>query len=129
MDLEQLAKLEKTLQQYATRNDKQHLEQLIHDDFIEIGYSGTSYGKKDIIDSLLNEAKPAHSPWSQNVQFIQLTENTIQLIYQQARLEPDGQLSRHAKRCSIWQINDGQWQIRFHQGTPTAAFEKSETVI
>ncbi len=129
MDVEQLKKLEKTLQQYATRNDKAHLEQLIHDDFIEIGYSGTSYDKKHIIDSLLNESKSTHAPWSQNVQVIQLTTDTIQLIYQQARLEQDGQLTRHAKRCSIWQINDGQWQLRYHQGTPTEPFEKSDSVI
>lgn len=50
-----LRKLEESLTQQETRANSDKLNEFIHDEFIEIGYSGRAYKKSDIIIFLLNE--------------------------------------------------------------------------
>ncbi|NMP30040.1 nuclear transport factor 2 family protein [Thalassotalea sp. M1531] len=125
--MEQLRTLEVELHQFETRSNFSRIDQLIHTSFIEIGYSGTVYAKSDILESLLNEAKPTYIVWSQEYQFIELAENIVQVMYKEARLDAQGKLSRHSIRTSIWQKELGNWQVRFHQATPTSSFERLAT--
>jgi hypothetical protein len=43
------------------------------------------------------------------------------------RAADDGALERHTLRTSLWQSTGQGWQLRFHQGSPVAAFEKHAT--
>lgn len=119
-----IQELEQALHQYEIRTDKQKITKLLHPAFIEIGYSGTTYGYRDIINSMLAEEKPDYQVWSQDYRFIELADSLVQVIYHEARMDKQGNLSRHAKRNSIWVKNGSNWQIKFHQGTPTKAFDK-----
>ena len=95
--------LEVSLHQWNVRSDRDSLELLLHPAFIEVGYSGTTYDFKRILESLLAEGaeKSTQAIWSQGFEFIDLSTSMVQVLYLSAH-EKNGVLSRHAKRTSIW---------------------------
>ena len=125
--MKHIRKLEEALLLNDVRADRNKLNNLIHDDFIEIGYSGKTHTKSDVLAELPKEQSTDIELWSQEFSFRTLSADTVLLIYKQCRIEPNGKLSRHAKRSSIWFNNNGSWQMIFHQGTPTEPFEKLNT--
>ena len=122
--MKHLRLLEEALSQKLIRANRNKLNDLIHEDFIEIGYSGKTYTKANILALLLNEISVESESWAQEYNFITLSTDTVLLMYKSARMHQNGQLERHAKRTSIWFNNQGKWQMKFHQGTPTEPFEK-----
>lgn len=52
--LKQLIKLEQMLLDHNVRTSRQRLDELLHDDLIEIGQSGIYYTKNDVLDLLPN---------------------------------------------------------------------------
>ena len=52
-----------------------------------------------------------------------LAEDVALLTYRSAHLLGDGTLDRFSRRASVWQCKGLSWQMRFHQGTPTAPWE------
>ncbi|MCW8328727.1 nuclear transport factor 2 family protein [Photobacterium sp. SDRW27] len=122
-----LRELEEALHQFEVRTDPNQLKTLLHDSFIEIGYSGETYNYQTILDELLVEEPSSFVIWSQDYEYIELAPDFFQLIYREARMDENGTLSRHAKRTSLWFNNNGQWQMKYHQGTPTDAFDKAES--
>ncbi len=125
--MEELRKLEIELHQFETRSNHIRIDQLIHDSFIEVGYSGKFYSKDEILSSLLSEDRPIYSVWTQDYQFVELSKDIVQVMYKEARMDVQGKLSRHAARTSIWQKESGNWQIRFHQATPVSDFVQKNT--
>ena len=116
-----IGSLEQALHQFDVRRDPATLEKLIHPDFIEFGRSGTRYDKAAIKQQLLTEPRAKTKSHSQDYQLAQLGPDVVQLTYKSAQQDDDGQLGNYTWRSSIWQRVDDQWQIRFHQGTPTTA--------
>lgn len=45
------------------------------------------------------------------------------LTYRSASVAEDGTAGRHTLRSSVWLRTALGWQMRFHQGTPTAPFD------
>lgn len=123
--LDQLKSLEIELQQQEIRSDPVRITQLLHPEFIEIGYSGTTYDFKSIFDSMLNFSSDSKL-WSQDFAYVEYASDVVQLIYLSANIDERGNLSRHAKRSSIWVSETGNWQMKFHQGTPVSVFDKSK---
>jgi len=121
--MDTIKKLEIELHQYQTRQDKTRVEQLIHSDFLEIGYSGKVYSKQEIMNSLAEEPEPDYRVHSQDYEYIELAPDLMQVMYKAAHSYNDGTFSRHSIRTSIWQKVDGRWQIRFHQATAVANFQ------
>jgi hypothetical protein len=121
--LRTLRDLEISLHQHAVRANRERLEALLHEDFLEFGRSGRSYDKAQIVALLLGEPS-AGKVWSQDFALTALGEDTALLTYRSAVNEA-GRLSRHALRSSVWVRTSRGWQLRFHQGTPTETFEKS----
>ena len=117
--------LEVSLHQRNVRSDRDSLELLLHPAFIEVGYSGTTYDFKCILESLLAEGAEKSTPeiWSQEFEFIDLSASIVQVLYLSAH-EKNGVLSRHAKRTSIWVKDLPSWKMQYHQATPTVSFEK-----
>ncbi len=124
--LQLMCSLETGLHSPAVRADKAQLEKLLHADFFEIGRSGTSYRRADIIAQLTNQKDPA-AIWAQDFALSMPAYSVALLVYKSAHLGADGALTMHAQRSSMWQYDELGWQLRFHQGTPTAAFIKNET--
>ncbi|MEH6455803.1 MAG: DUF4440 domain-containing protein [Cocleimonas sp.] len=122
--MKHIRKLEEALLLDEVRTDRNKLNNLIHDDFIEIGDSGKTHTKSNVLADLPNEQGSDIKLWSQEYNFRTLSTDTVLLMYKQCRIDQNGKLSRHAKRSSIWFNNNGNWQMIFHQGTPTEPFEK-----
>ena len=123
---ESLRKLEVETHQPHVRTDHRKLAQLLHPAFFEVGRSGALYSRDMVLAEFGNQP-PAYRVWSQDFQIALLAEGVALLTYRSAHIIADGTLDRHPLRTSLWQSTDQGWQLRFHQGTPSAAFEKRAT--
>lgn len=121
--LETLRALEVALHQPHIRGDRDALETLLHPGFRELGRSGASYTREQVLAELATEPQ-TYAVWSQNYQVELLAHDCALLTYKSAHVNAEGQLERHTNRSSIWQVTEGRWLLRFHQGTPTGAFAR-----
>ena len=107
--------LELELIQPEIRKSKERLNDLLADDFIEIGESGDQYNKQDILSAL---------PKQSGIRFFLNDFNTSEIspgvVLATFQLEKEIVNSSEkiiSLRSSIWKLNNGKWQIVFHQGT------------
>lgn len=117
--------LEVALHEPAVRGDRKKLAELLHKDFREVGYSGKTYDRAAILNDLPKNNSEASSIWSQDYEFSHLNIAVIQLHYLSAHLK-NGELTRHARRTSIWVMQGAAWLLKYHQGTPTNSFKKKQ---
>ena len=123
-DIEQkITALEVSLHDPAIRHDQKKLTELLHKDFREVGYTGKSYNLASILNDLADINSESQSICSQEFDFTHLSPEIIQVHYLSAHLK-NGELTRHAKRSSIWVKQGTKWLLRYHQGTPTSSFIK-----
>ena len=123
--LVQLQQHEVTLHQPAVRADRERLGELLHEDFEEIGRSGSFFTREGILDVLPEEQSPPRVH-SQDYRLRLLSQDMALLYYRSAHADRDGVLSRFTRRASLWQRGPDGWKIRYHQGTPCEAFEAFE---
>jgi len=103
---EQIKALELLLLDSKVRKSPNRLDDLICDEFIEIGQSGTLYNKADIIRAL-NE-----DPYT-NAEFSDFDIQTLS-----AGLILANYISRNQttiKRHSLWEKQAGKWRILYHE--------------
>ena len=107
--LNTIRQLEIELLSHKVRKDPIRLNELIADNFIEFGASGNRYDKKTVLESvpLQDEFHYSIHDFAEN----RFGPGTVHVTY---RLEKD---SISSLRSSIWQLNNEQWQMIFHQGT------------
>lgn len=115
----ELARLEAQLHCPAVRADAERLHRLLHAEFEEIGRSGDFHSRQATLAALQVEA-PLPEMQADGYVATQLGPGSALLTYRSAWRQPDGSLSRHTLRSSIWLFAAGRWQLRFHQGTPAA---------
>jgi len=120
-----LREKEVALHQFSIRTDANQLRELPHPEYLEIGYSGNTYNFDTTVADLLAEAPTDDQIWSQEYEYDELAPDIVLLLYKSATIDRDGNLSRHAKRVSIWIREAGKWRIKFHQATPISIFEKT----
>ena len=118
-----LIEQELELHRHQTRQDRAALERLIHPSFCEVGRSGTRYDFASIIDAIGSEAPSTLRLHSQNYECVQLASSVQLLRYESALMTACGEVSGHARRCSIWTSTGSSWQLIYHQGTPCAPFD------
>ena len=119
----ELKNLEVELHQASVRSDRARLEFLLHDSFMECGRSGRVYTRSEILDEISNETMD-YSVWSQEFDAKKLSDNLVLLNYRSAHIDPNGALTLHSFRSSLWELTQQGWKMRFHQGTPTEDFEQ-----
>lgn len=122
--LDELRALELQLHQPAVRSDAGALARLLHADFAEIGRSGRAYTRAEMVAHLL-EPDDAQPPVIVADAFALslLAPGVALLNYRSAHRAADGSLQRHTLRSSLWLHTPLGWQMRFHQGTATAAWD------
>src|SRR5690606_3068723 len=110
-----LEELELTLLRPAGRSDKAVLAKLISDEFTEVGASGATFGKHDVLAALPTEADVTFHVAHLQVKLLSSTVGLVTYVV----TKRSGAQSVASKRCSIWQLTQDQWQLVYHQGTPT----------
>ena len=111
---EHIRRLEEQLLKPEVRTSPEKLGLLLTDDFLEIGSSGRTYDKKQIIATLQGESEFGYS--LQDFQVKQLSPDTALATY---RLETRQEAKVTSLRSSIWVRGESGWQLMFHQGTLT----------
>jgi hypothetical protein len=107
--IETLRTLEEQLNSAEIRRERKTLEDLISDEFREIGSSGVSYDKQQTIDALL-ASEPEEITMTDFI--VKELSATVFLVSYHALKKGSSSL-----RSSIWILNDDCWKIMFHQGT------------
>jgi hypothetical protein len=115
-----LRRLEVELHHPGVRLDEARLQALLHADFHEVGRSGRAYDRPTILRFLAEQGRRDEGPPSvEPDQFAvrPLGPSAALLTYRAAHRQPDGSLTRHTLRSSVW-VREGEvWQMLYHQGT------------
>lgn len=106
-----LQELEESLLQSTVRKSEL-VSQLLSEEFVEFGSSGRSFSKEQIITSLRAELPVKFTVTEFNVKL--LAPQTALVTYRACR---QSEAPVFSVRSSIWQQQDGQWKMVFHQGT------------
>ena len=123
--LELLRRVEVSLHDPSTRRDASKVEALLHESFLEFGSSGTRYDRAAILD-LLGSEELGGRVLSQDFAVTSLGTNAALLTYRSMIIDDSKKVHRHTLRASIWVQTPDGWKLRFHQGTPTAAFKTAD---
>jgi hypothetical protein len=118
-----LRKQEVSLHQPELRSDRDQVDRLLHESFFEFGRSGQMYTKAEILEFLSAESSE-EAIYSGDYSLTMVEDGVALLTYKSAQINTNGELSRYTLRSSLWQYTEPGWQMRFHQGTATNAFEK-----
>src|SRR5215470_18526432 len=114
---EQLRKLEESMTRPEIRRSPELLGQLLADDFREFGSSGRVFDKRQIIETLQQQTKL--QLWLDEFEAKRLAPDLALVTYRGNCKFPDSEKVSRSLRSSIWRNRSGQWQIVFHQGTPS----------
>jgi hypothetical protein len=112
----ELTELEEAMWRAETRYDPVFQSNRFATDFVEFGRSGRVYTRSQTI-----QADPAPGPIYAQLPLDQLhmrclAPGTVLITYN-SHVQM-GSTVAHARRSSIWSRCNGQWVMRFHQGTP-----------
>ena len=106
--------LEEQLLEPEVRRSADQVDRLLADEFIEFGSSGAVYDKRRIIEALQYE-EPGTTVRMVDFTARAIASDVVLITYRSIREgTPYSRL-----RSSIWKLIDGQWQMIFHQGTPS----------
>ena len=110
-----LKDLETALHAQDVRADARSIAELLADDFVEFGVSGTIWTRDALIEALRGET------WSRreisDFRLTLLTGDVALVTYRAHRFENGGREAADSLRSSIWKCRDSRWQLVFHQGT------------
>jgi hypothetical protein len=112
-----VARLELELLEPAVRADAQRLDALLAEDFLEVGASGRSFAKADVLARLPGEHGVTFSVGTMQTRV--LAPDVALVTYAVARTHL-GQAT-YSLRSSLWVKGAEGWRMRYHQGTSIAA--------
>ena len=111
-----LRQLEEELVSPSTRHDAVRLRQLLAADFEEVGSSGRTFGREEIV-ALLQREDPAEDVITLNHFRAQwLANDLVQVRYQSRR--SSAAVDHDSERTSLWRHSGEGWTLIYHQGTP-----------
>jgi hypothetical protein len=113
---QELHKLEVRLLQPEIRRSRADLEELLADDFVEIGSSGRKCDRQSIIKALAQELEIRIEMF--DFQAVLLSSDVALATYRAEFAACEGKPAKRSLRSSIWRFRKGRWQMIFHQGTP-----------
>lgn len=106
--------LERELLQDAARTDPARADELLHEDFEELGASGRRYDRAAVLRGLA-PLPPSFRAWGFREEAVAAG---VRLVRYRTQCE-----GAEAERASLWcfvrqAANEGAWRLRFHQATP-----------
>ncbi len=117
---DELIKLELALQEQQPAAPESADNRLLRDDFFEFGSSGGTINKQMVIEYLADEKIDMTSG---DFRLDLLADGVALLTYRSIKRFESPTPPLYSNRSSIWTCVAGQWQMFFHQGTPTKPFE------
>ncbi|MDQ0045641.1 SMU1112c/YaeR family gloxylase I-like metalloprotein [Variovorax boronicumulans] len=111
-----LLKLEGALHRREVRASTVQIEELLDDDFRELGVSGTEWTRPAIIDALRDEAFSERTISEFRVQ--RMAPDIALVTYRAHRAAIPERAAADSLRSSLWRLRRGRWRMVFHQGTP-----------
>src|SRR5262249_61518516 len=105
--------LEIALHKREVRSSPKAVSELLADEFVEFGSSGTVYDKPAIIEALNNETTDPQI----TVEEFSVRDLAPDVVLVTYKSKPAGSQVVTALRSSIWKRIGGRWQMVFHQGT------------
>ena len=108
--------LEIELLQPKVRESKERLNELLADDFYEIGESGRQYKKRDILNDLPKQIGEKYT--IHNFNTVEISSGIVMATYLVEKETVSNNKKTFSSRTSLWQKRKEKWQIIFHQGTP-----------
>ena len=105
----QLRELEESHIGLEVRKSHEKLDEILADEFFEIGSSGYMFDKKECLETgvVLTEMS------LHNYEINPLAPDVVLSTY----FIVDNTRNRNTFRISIWKLIDDRWQLYFHQGT------------
>ncbi|HEY1480596.1 MAG TPA: nuclear transport factor 2 family protein [Gaiellales bacterium] len=109
-DLHAVVRRELELLDPSIRRDPEAVRARLHPDYREVGASGRVWDIESIVAALAgdDDDTPAET---RELEPIVLADDVVLLTYWVRRGE------RSSRRVSLWQLVDGDWRVRYHQGT------------
>lgn len=111
---EALVALEHSLWRAESRFDTALMAETFAPGFFEFGRSGRRYTRDDL---LIDTGAPFEAQLH-DLKITPLSATVALVTYVSERRGTEG--TDWGNRASIWDRASGRWQLRFHQGTPTA---------
>jgi hypothetical protein len=114
-----LQSLEERLLSPEGRASSRLIDDLLAEDFQEIGSSGDMFGKAEALEGLAEESGDGHvyerhaSDWSVRM----LSTDVALVTYRVTRKDLTEDSAAASLRSSVWVLRDERWQMAFHQGT------------
>ena len=115
--IERILQLEKDLLKSEVRKSSQKINEILSDDFIEFCSSGSIYHYKngDIFQEKDDELE---NNWRiLDFEIKELSDDCLLALYKVIKLNEKDENKRSSIRSSIWKLQDGKWEMIFHQGT------------
>jgi hypothetical protein len=117
MSLTNLIKdLETEFLQPEVRKSKERLNELLADNFYEIGESGSQYKKQDILNDLPKQTGEKYTIYNFNT--VEISSGIVMATYLAEKEMASSNKKTFSLRTSLWQKRKEKWQIIFHQRTP-----------
>jgi len=110
---EKLRDLEIKVMTAAGERRADDIRDLVADDFFEIGRSGTTYTKAEVLAAI--EVAPLRKFTLEDFKIVASGEGWALVSYRAA--ERTAYASSTSLRSTLWVERGGKWQIVFHQGT------------
>ncbi|OAJ33996.1 DUF4440 domain-containing protein [Piscirickettsia salmonis] len=119
--LDQLKKREPIFHREEFGRTKSDFENMMDDDFWEVGASGKIYSKEDILKTLEERySKPFNDIWEASDFKCKQLSNDVYLI-SYSLLQDNKRLTR---RSTVWKyVRSDSWKIVYHQGTVVEGLE------
>lgn len=111
-----ILQLEVKLLQSNVRKSPNEIEQLLADDFMEIGCSGRTYNRQQVIEALQNESTAKMT--ISDFQILNLSETVVLATFRETKFNSANGIENDSLRSSIWKLFGDKWEMIFHQGTP-----------
>lgn len=111
-----LQDLEKSLHRREIRGSRSSVDELLADDFTEIGRSGRLYDKEQLLGALAAESGVL-AVETADFSYREITMDVVLLTYLSRTTDESG--TRSTLRSSLWKKTGDRWRMSFHQGTPT----------
>jgi hypothetical protein len=112
----QFYELELSLLKPEVRSSVERLNELLSDDFMEFGSSGSIYHKPDTLSGLTASTDKVVFEVT-DFESKKLSDDFVLNTFKTKRIINDTDIVV-SLRSSIWKNNNGNWQMFFHQGTP-----------